>query len=288
MGTPFLVMEDEDQNLSFLMGAGPIIAHFKSLDEESSSGAVVQSQVEATDLDAEAVHHPFKLLGVMVPMALADSINPCAFAVMLLLLSTIFIKSKSKKKMVLAGLLFSLAIFISYFLMGIGVYEFLGTVETGFWFKWVVGILGVVIGLANIKDYFWYGEGFLMEVPLSWRPTMMKLIQSVISPAGAFVIGIVVSLFLLPCSSGPYFVILGLLRSENIGTSGLGMGYLAIYNLLFILPMLVITFLVGTGKSSIDKIAKLKNKNTKLIHLIVGSLMLVLGLYVISTLYWTF
>ena len=60
-----------------------------------------------------------------------------------------------------------------------------------------------------------------MEVPLSWRPKMMKLIQSVISPCGAFVIGILVSLFLLPCSSGPYMVILGLLKSTNIGLKGL-------------------------------------------------------------------
>jgi len=50
----------------------------------------------------------------------------------------------------------------------------------------------------------------------------MKIIQSAVSPMGAFVIGVLVSLFLLPCSSGPYFVVLGLLKSENVSIAGLG------------------------------------------------------------------
>lgn len=110
---------------------------------------------------------------------------------------------------------------------------------------------------------------------------MMKLIKTAVSPMGAFFIGILVSLFLLPCSSGPYVFILTLLKSENASISGLGIGYLLLYNLIFILPMLVITFLVGTGQSSVEKIAKFKNKNTRYMHLLTGLLMLLLGLYVI-------
>ena len=125
-----------------------------------------------------------------------------------------------------------------------------------------------------------------MEVPMVWRPRMMKLIQAVVSPRGAFFVGIIVSLFLLPCSSGPYVVILGLLRSENSSLTQLGVNYLILYNFIFILPMLAITFLVGLGYSSVEQLAKLKNKNTKLIHLIVGLLMIGLGAYVIGSLYW--
>jgi hypothetical protein len=44
--------------------------------------------------------------------------------------------------------------------------------------------LGILIGLANIKDYFWYGKGFVMEVPFSWRPTMKKFMSSITSPMG--------------------------------------------------------------------------------------------------------
>ncbi|MDR0861052.1 MAG: hypothetical protein LBO09_09110 [Candidatus Peribacteria bacterium] len=84
----------------------------------------------------------------------------------------------------------------------------LGNLESLFWLKRIVGIVGLLVGLANLKDYFRYGKGFVMEVPLSRRPAMMKITKSVTSPAGAFVIGVIVSLFLLPCSSGPYLTIL--------------------------------------------------------------------------------
>lgn len=80
-------------------------------------------------------------LAIMAPAALADSINPCAFAVMLLLLTTILSKTQDKKKTLWAGLLFSLAIFVTYFLIGVGVLELLGNFERLFWLKRIVGIL---------------------------------------------------------------------------------------------------------------------------------------------------
>lgn len=286
--TPFMVIESGGEMAS-LMGDRDIIEYFSALKKGGKSDLKPQGNTVSTtaiNLGEEAVKNPLKFLGIMVPMAAADSINPCAFAVMLLLLSTIFSKSKSKKKTIAAGLLFSLAIFLSYLLIGMGFYKVLGYAGVTTAFKRVVGGMGLLIALANIKDYFWYGEGFLMEVPLAWRPKMMKIIQSAVSPIGAFVIGILVSLFLLPCSSGPYLVVLGLLKSENVSIAGLGIGYLVIYNLIFILPMLVITLLVGTGQSSVEKLAKMKNKNTKLMHLIMGVMMLLLSGYVIGSMYF--
>jgi hypothetical protein len=60
---------------------------------------------------------PLSFFAIMAPAALADSINPCAFAVMLLLLTTILSKTQNKKKALLAGLFFALAVFITYFLL---------------------------------------------------------------------------------------------------------------------------------------------------------------------------
>jgi cytochrome c biogenesis protein CcdA len=137
----------------------------------------------------------------LVTAALADSINPCAFAVMLLLLTSILSKTQNKKKALFAGLLFALAVFITYFLIGMGVLKLLGNLESLFRLKRIVGIVGLFVALANLKDFFRYGKGFVMEVPLSRRPLMMKIIKKAISPIGAFVVGVIVSLFLLPCSS---------------------------------------------------------------------------------------
>jgi cytochrome c biogenesis protein CcdA len=88
----------------------------------------------------------------------------------------------------------------------------------------------------------------------------------------------------LPCSSGPYFTILGYLSAESRNLNLWWYIYLIVYNLIFILPMLIIAFLVGLGYSDVDKLAKIKYDNTKLIHLIVGILMLGLGVYVLMTL----
>lgn len=112
----------------------------------------------------------WSFFGKMLPAALADSINPCAFAVMLLLLVSILSKWWSRKKVLLSGFLFSLSIFLSYLAMWFGLYSALASAQGTWTLKLVVGILGLLVWLANIKDYFWYGKGFVMEVPQSWKP----------------------------------------------------------------------------------------------------------------------
>ena len=325
IGTPFLVIQKWD-TYSSLMWDTPIINYFKTLEQKSdiASWTIVEQNnkpkntnqiVNKKDQDIsisswvsiwkennstettwtnltdtsgkKLAEQPAKFIPLLLSGALSDSINPCAFAVMLLLLTTILSKSKSKKKTIFAGLLFCLAIFSSYFLMWLGFLKLIiqETLQYTLVFKWVIGIFWILIGLANLKDFFWYGKWFIMEIPLAWRPRMMKIIQAVVSPLWAFVVGIIVSLFLLPCSAGPYVTVLMLLGAESSELNHLGFFYLLLYNLIFILPMLVITFMVGTGYTSAEAIGKFKNKHTKLIHLIVGLLMLALGVYIIGSMY---
>ena len=220
---------------------------------------------------------------IMLPAALSDSINPCAFAVMLLLLTTILSRHKSRKKTLLAGWLFALAVFVSYLAMGLGIFSALASSSNTFVLKLVVWILGVLVWLANLKDYFRYGKWFVMEVPMSWRPKMQDVIHKVSSPRWAFVVWLVVSIFLLPCSSGPYFTILWFLSSQSKELHSRWFFYLIVYNLIFVLPMLIIAILVGFGWASVDKLAKIKHEKTKIIHLIVGLLMLGLWAYVLMT-----
>lgn len=220
---------------------------------------------------------------IMLPAAISDSINPCAFAVMLLLLTTILSRHKSKKKTLLAGWLFALAVFISYLAMGLGIFSALASSSNTFVLKLVVWVLGIIVWLANLKDYFRYGKWFVMEVPMSWRPKMQDMIHRVSSPRWAFVVWLIVSVFLLPCSSWPYFTILWFLSSQSQELHSRWFFYLIVYNLIFILPMLLIAIFVGFGRASVDKLAKIKHEKTKLIHLIVGLLMLWLWAYVLLT-----
>ena len=190
-------------------------------------------------------------------------------------MSTILI-SKNKQKALFSGLAFSASIFISYFLMGIGLYSAIQATGLSHTFFIVVAVLAIFLGLFNLKDYLWYGKWFVMEVPLSWRPKLQSLIKGIISVPGAFAVGFLVSLFLLPCTSGPYIIILGLLAQAT--TKVYALFLLVIYNLIFILPMILITFAICFGFTTTEKAEKMRKGKLKVLHLIAGVIILCLGI----------
>lgn len=211
----------------------------------------------------------------VIGAAAVDAINPCAFAVLIILLTTV-LATKNRKRAVLAGLAFTLSIFISYLLMGVGLYSAIQAAEFTRIFYIVVAILAIFVGLFNLKDYFWYGKWFVMEVPMSWRPKMKTLIRGVTSVPGAFLIGFAVSLFLLPCTSGPYIVILGLLAHATEWTYA--MSLLVLYNFIFVLPMLIITGAIYFGFTTTEKAEEWRKGKLKILHLIAGIIILLLGI----------
>ena len=215
---------------------------------------------------------------LVVGAALVDAVNPCAFAVLLILLTAVLVGNEKKKTALLSGFAFSLSIFIAYFLMGLGVYHAISSTSVSSFFFKFVAVFAILLGIFNLKDFFWYGKGFLMEVPRSWRPLMKSIIHKVTSPVGAFFAGIVVSFFLLPCTSGPYVVILTLLSEKESFYTALF--YLVLYNLIFVLPMVVITLAVYFGFSA-EKAEKIRKKNLRVLHLIAGVLMVGMGVYLL-------
>ncbi|MEF2174834.1 MAG: hypothetical protein V3575_00055, partial [Candidatus Absconditabacteria bacterium] len=167
-GVPLLVA-NESVGVSHYVGDKPIIAFFKRklLNPNSDEIIPADNNFENDDYVSSSNNIGLGFFGVLLPAALADSINPCAFAVMLILMGSILSRYKSYKKLFLSGFLFILAIFISYVAMGLGLYKALASSSNTYYLKLFVGILGITVGLFNIKDYFWYGKGFVFEVPLS-------------------------------------------------------------------------------------------------------------------------
>ena len=107
---------------------------------------------------------------ILIPSAIADSINPCEFAVMFILLNSVMKWQQSNKKVIAVWSAFILAVFLSYFLMWLGLYNALTYIP---WWtdvvKLIAWILWVLVWLASLKDYFWYWKLFKFEVPDSWR-----------------------------------------------------------------------------------------------------------------------
>ncbi len=212
--------------------------------------------------------------------AVVDSINPCAIAVLLILLGALMLASESKKRALYGGLAFTSSIYIGYFLFGLGVTSAFHFSGLAGWLYKIIGVLAILIGLANLKDFFFYGAGgFVMEIPRSWRPKLKSFLNKITSPWGAFLAGFVVLLFELPCTGGPYFFVIGLLSQTDSLIKTIPT--LLFYNLVFVLPLLIITGLIYWGKSSVEKANEWKDKNIRLLHLIGGLIMLALGIWVI-------
>jgi len=218
---------------------------------------------------------------IVIFAAAVDAINPCAFAVLIILM-TAALAITDRKRALKFGLAFSASIYISYFLMGIGLFSALQASGISHVFYIVVTVLAIIVGLLNIKDYFWYGKGVLMEVPLSWRPTMKKILNSATTPFGSFIAGLAVSLFELPCTGGPYIVILGLLAKEV--TRSVGLLYLLLYNLVFISPLIILSFIIYKGMSTAAKLEEIRQKRIRSLHLIAGVLMLIIATAMIISL----
>jgi cytochrome c biogenesis protein CcdA/glutaredoxin len=214
--------------------------------------------------------------------AAVDAINPCAFAVLVILLTTI-LGTGIKKRALFAGLAFTASIYISYFLMGIGLFSAIQASGLSHGFFIIVSVLAILIGLFNLKDYLWYGKWFVMEVPLSWRPAMKKIIRGVTSVPGSFLTGFVVSLFLLPCTSGPYIVILGMLAQTT--TRGYALFLLLLYNFVFVLPMILITMAIYFGFTTTEKTEEWRQNKLRILHLFAGIIILLLGVGMLVSLW---
>ncbi len=219
---------------------------------------------------------------MLILAAAADSVNPCAFSIIILLLGTL-ITARKRQKMIPVALSFIAAIYISYFLMGVGLLSAIHVAGIQRPFILVVSILAILFGLWNMKDFFAYGKWFTIEIPQRWRPTVKRITASAVSVPGAFVVGIANSLLLLPCSSGPYIAILALVAQT--ATRAEGITLLLFYNLIFILPLIIILFSVYFGVTTTARAERWRSSRLGKLHLVSGAVMLMLGVGMILTVY---
>lgn len=219
-----------------------------------------------------------------IMLGLADSVNPCAISVLaLMLIAIVTYNPGSRKQVLLAGFSFILAVVIMYLFYGyliITAFQFIQSIATiKLYIYKGLGVVAIILGLLELKDYFRYKPGGLgTEMPLFLRPKVNKLISKVTSPVGAFGMGLFVTLFLLPCTIGPYIILGGLLADQGFVNA---IPLLLLYNFVFVLPMIVITLLVYFGSKRAEDVKDWKEKNVRKMHLVAGALMLLIGILMI-------
>jgi cytochrome c biogenesis protein CcdA len=241
--------------------------------------------VEGIILPDETLPEPAQIehkvtLAKIISLALVDAVNPCAFAVLLLLLTAILAYNPgNKRSILLAGLMFISAVFVMYFIYGLVFIKFFQLIQTlnvvKIWLFRALAVAAIIFGILNIRDFLKYKPGGLgTEMPLMLRPRMQAVIARVTSPRGAFITGIFVTVFLLPCTIGPYIIAAGILSVFDMLAN---IPVLLLYNLIFILPMMAIVAIVYFGLSGVKDVEEWKNRHITKLHLIAGILMLFVG-----------
>lgn len=219
-------------------------------------------------------------LGIVLGAAAIDSINPCAIGVLLFLTSVLLRSSGDKKTLITLGITYITTVFVIYNFSGLGLIWFQHTlIERGFaeMVGTMVGTAVVVLGLLEIKDFFWYGKGISLEIAPAYKEKLSEMATK-ISWFSIITIGAFVAMVELPCTGGPYLAVTAMLAKSFDMQAFL---YLIIYNLIFVLPLLFILILVYCG-ASLTQLKFWRQKNRKWMNLSSGLLMISLGALLIA------
>lgn len=234
----------------------------------------------------------FHIVPLIIAAASVDAINPCEFFVLIVFLSLVTVRL-GREAVLKFGVAFSMAIFAAYFMMGLGLWRLIGYVHEA---KIFVVILGLSIGLRSILNFIlgFFGlsiglretlGGFLNKkfkrIPnILSKKTAYRLRRFSSNPSSAFLIGVATSVFLLPCTSGPYLIALSLIA--DLETQIQGLILLTLYNSIIITPFLAITAGMYMLKIKTRELKKWSSAKQRWLNLAGGLLMMALSIYLIT------
>lgn len=214
-------------------------------------------------------------LGLVVASAAIDSINPCAIGVLILMVSVVLGSGKSTKRLLLLGGSYIFAIFTTYLVAGLGLVYFLSEIPIliAEYLSIAVGLLVILAGMLEIKDYFWYGKGFSLQIPHYFATKIQEMSSNKTTVVGVMLLGAFVAAVELPCTGAPYLAIITVLR-VNFDLAAFGM--MILYNLIFVAPLIIILAMVAGG-TKISAVQKWKEQGKGVMRLGMGLLLIALG-----------
>jgi cytochrome c biogenesis protein CcdA len=219
-------------------------------------------------------------LPIILISGLVDGFNPCAISLLVFFISFLLGLQKTRSNIIWMGTAYIIGNFITYLALGLGLLQAIDF----FGIEHPVGKLGIVLliifGLLNLRDAISW-ESDLLKFPRKAVPTVKSLTNMGIIPA-ALVLGGFVSMLEFACSGGVYVGILILLSNSSRFLEGLG--YLLIYNLAFVLPLIIILIL-GTRGNILTQIDVWRVKNRRQMKAVGGVFMICLAIF---TYYWVF
>ncbi|MDP2921917.1 MAG: metallophosphoesterase [Candidatus Omnitrophota bacterium] len=226
-----------------------------------------------------------------------DGINPCAFTTIAFFISFLAFAGYRKREMIMAGSFFTLAVFLAYFLIGLGIFRFLRSISAFSYLTLAINILigglAFTLGILSLVDYFRFRKTrdvktSILQLPKSIKNRIHSVIGGDFRKGGkvkrgallkiawiAFTSGFMVSILESICTGQVYLpTIAYVLRMPAKHTPALS--YLVLYNLAFITP-LVIVFILGLFGATSGAFAKFMQKHFGFVKLSTATLFFILA-----------
>ncbi|MDP2824287.1 MAG: hypothetical protein Q8O52_16610 [Sulfuritalea sp.] len=226
------------------------------------------------ELDAASLSLP----ALTLVLAGLDAFNPCAFFVLLFLLS-MMAHQKSRARMLTIGGVFVLVSGLMYFAFmaaWLNVFQIFGHLA---WVTLAAGALAVFVGAVNVKDFFRFEQGLTLSIPESKKPDIFRRTRAILAAdnlpamlAATILLAIAANFYELLCTAGFPMVYTRLLTLADLSPAG-RYGYLAAYNLIYVVPLAaIVAVFAGTLGAR-----KLTEREGRLLKLMSGAMMLELG-----------
>jgi cytochrome c-type biogenesis protein len=227
-------------------------------------------------------------LPTVLGAGLLDGFMPCSFALLLLFVSYTVAQvkvnaasagreaglSETRLRLLLIGGVFILGIYLAYFALGLG---FLGSsawLAQGHLIGKAAAILVIAVGFLALAPLAFPEFNFSLAMPTFLHRFAEGKLKAATVPA-AFAGGVLIALCAVPCSGTVYLGVLALVSATT--TAWQGVGYLALYNLMFVAPLLVVLGLAA-NRPSFNRIAHFRHAHYETMGALMGVVMVGLGL----------
>lgn len=206
---------------------------------ESKKGAILDTPFGEIDLA------DYSLPVLTIVLGGIDSVNPCSFFVLLFLLS-ILVYTKSRKRMILIGSIFIFFSGFIYFLLMTAILNVILISAQQVIIAVIAGIIAIIFGALNIKDFFFFKKGPSASIPDSQKPRLYKQMRNLVKVtsvpsliAGTIILAFSANTVELLCSFNLPFIYTTILASYNLSSFDYYL-YIFAYNLVYIIPLLII------------------------------------------------
>ena len=117
---------------------------------------------------------PVATLGTVVIAGLADGFNPCAFTVLLLLVTSLLAAAQARHgegvspirgRVIGLGSIYVASVFVTYLALGVGLLSTAGLFTQRHLPARLGAVLAIALGLWMLKDYFVPELGFRLQAP---------------------------------------------------------------------------------------------------------------------------